>query len=76
MDITQRWTKIWILPEVDKCIVIVDSNHETEARSAFKHLGVTVYRFLGGFIGDHDSIKAFVWEKIIIDEHCQTVQSG
>ena len=33
---------------VDKCIVIVDSNHETEARSAFEHLGVKVvkgYRF-------------------------------
>ena len=36
-------------PEVDKCIVIVDSNHEKEDRSAFEHLGVKVvkgYRFL------------------------------
>ena len=37
-------------PEVDKCIVIIDSNHETEAQSAFEHLGVKVVkgcRFLG-----------------------------
>ena len=47
-------------PEVDKCIVIVDSNHE--------HLGVKVvkgYRFLGDFIGDHDSTKAFIQKKIV-----------
>ena len=55
-------------PEVDKCIVIIDSNHETEAQSAFEHLGVEVvkgYRFLVGFIGDHDSTKAFIKKKII-----------
>ena len=52
-----------VILEVDKCIVIVDSNHETDARSAFEHLGVKVvkgYRLLGGFIGDHDSTKAFM----------------
>ena len=60
-----NYPKYGYYPEVDKCIVIhvVDSNHETEARSAFEHLGVKVvkgYRFLGGFIGDHDSTKAFI----------------
>ena len=60
-----NYPKYGYYSEVDKCIVIhvVDSNHETEARSAFEHLGVKVvkgYRFLGGFIGDHDSTKAFI----------------
>ena len=31
-------------PEVGKCIVIVDSNHESEAKSAFEHLGVKVVK--------------------------------
>ena len=65
-------------PEVDKCIVIVDNNHEAESRSAFKHLGVKVvkgYCFLGGFIGDHDSFC--IEEDSGIDkQYCQTVQSG
>ena len=57
-----------VILEVDKCIVIVDSNHETDARSAFEHLGVKVvkgYRLLGGFIGNHDSTKAFMQNKIM-----------
>ena len=44
------------------------SNHETDARSAFEHLGVKVvkgYHLLGGFIGDHDSTKAFMQKKIM-----------
>ena len=46
----------------------MDGNHEAEARSAFEHLGVKVvkgYRFLGGFIGDHDSTKAIIIQKIV-----------
>ena len=64
-------------PEVDKCIVIVNSNHETKARSAFEHLGVKVvkgYRFLGGFLADQ---SFYTEEDYGIDEQCcQTVQSG
>ena len=48
-------------------ILIVDADHEAKAKSMFQHLGIKVvngYRFLGGFIGDHESTKQFLDNKI------------
>ncbi|KAL5484235.1 hypothetical protein EMCRGX_G020696 [Ephydatia muelleri] len=42
-------------------------DHEAEAKSMFQHLGIKVmngYRFLGGFIGDRESTKQFLDNKI------------
>ena len=54
-------------PEPEKCILIVDAEHEAEAKSVFQHLGIKVvnsYRFLGGFIGDRETTKEFLHNKI------------
>ena len=54
-------------PEPEKCILIVDAEHEAEAKSMFQHLGIKVvngYRFLGGFIGDQETTKQFLHNKI------------
>ena len=66
-ELCEHGPKYGYYPE---CIIIVDGNHEAEARSAFEHLGVKVvkgYRFLGGFIGDHDSTKAIIIQKKIVE---------
>ena len=54
-------------PEPEKCILIVDADHEAEAKSVFQHLGIKVvngYRFLGEFIGDRETAKQFLHNKI------------
>ena len=53
-------------PEPEKCILIVDADHEAEAKSMFQHLGIKVvngYGFLGGFIGDRETTKQFLDNK-------------
>ena len=49
-------------PEPEKCILIVDAEHEAEAKSVFQHLGIKAvngYRSLGGFIGDWETTNNF-----------------
>ena len=50
-------------PYPKKCTLIVDAEHEAEAKSVFQQLGIKVvngYRFLGGFIGDQETTKQFL----------------
>ena len=51
-------------PKPEKCILIVDADHEARAKSMFQHLGIKVvngYSFLGG---DRESTKQFLDNKI------------
>ena len=54
-------------PESVKCILIVDAEYEAEAKSIFQHLGIMVvksYHFLGGFIGDSETTRQVLHNKI------------
>ena len=54
-------------PEPEKCILIVDAEHEAEANSMFQDLGIKVvkgYRFLGGFIGDSETTNNFYTSRL------------
>ena len=45
----------------------MDADHEAEAKSMLQHLGIKVvngYRYLGGFIGDRETTKQFLDNKI------------
>ena len=59
------WSQVWISSRARK--VYPYCWCEAEAKSVFQHLGikvVNVYHFLGGFIGDQETTKQFLHNKI------------
>ena len=60
-------------PEPQKTTLVVDSKDQSEAEMLFGDLGVTVVtgqRFLGGFIGDHESCGEYVEQRVEMWMQC------